>query len=113
MPVNPQVTLTSSKIKPLDPERAVTLAVRLPAGVNYSAGQVLEEITTAAQNEVQTITLGGTPGGGSFALQYPSAKGGFDQTQNIPWNASGATIAASIQAALDNLFGTGQVVVTG
>jgi len=113
MPVNPQLTLTSSKIKPLDWDKARTIAVRLPAGVSYVAGQVLEEVNAAAANEVQTITLGGTPTGGTFTLLYPSGNGGYDVAGPITWNATGATLAANIQAALDALFGTGQVVVTG
>lgn len=114
MPANPQVQLTSSKIKPIDPEQATTRAVRLPAGVTYSAGQVLEELATAAQNEVQTLTYGGTPNGGSFTLLVPSTKGGgYDQIGPIAWNGTGATQAALIQAALDAYYGSGQVVVTG
>lgn len=114
MPVNPQVTLTSSKIKPIDPEQATTRAVRLPAGVNYSAGQVLEELATAAQNEVQTITLGGTPDGGTFTLLVPATHGGgYDKIGPITWSGTGATLAANIQAALDTYYGSSQVVVTG
>src|SRR6516225_4641887 len=113
MPLNPQVTFTSSKIRPLNPEQARTISVRLPAGVTYSAGQVLEEVNIAAQNEVQTITLGGTPTGGSFTLVFPSARGSFDHAGPIGWSATGATMAANIQAALDALFGTSQVIVTG
>lgn len=114
MPANPQVQFTSSKIKPIDPEQATTRAVRLPPGVNYSAGQVLEEIATAAANEVQTITFGGTVTGGTFTLLLPSTKGGgFDAIGPIAWNATAATLAANIQAALNAYFGAGQVVVTG
>ena len=58
MPANPQVTLTSSKIKPLDPLRAETIAVRLPAGVTLPAGQVLEEVNTAAANRRIRALLG-------------------------------------------------------
>lgn len=114
MPANPQVRLTSSKIKPIDPERATTRAVRLPPGVNYSAGQVLEELATAAANEVQTITFGGTVTGGTFTLLLPSTKGGgFDSIGPITYSSTPATLAANIQAALDAYFGSGQVVVTG
>lgn len=114
MPANPQVQLTSSKIKPIDPEQATTRAVRLPPGVNYSAGQILEEVATAAANEVQTITFGGTVTGGTFTLLLPSTKGGgFDTIGPITWSGTGATLAANIQAALNAYFGSGQVVVTG
>lgn len=114
MPANPQVRLTSSKIKPIDPEHATTRAVRLPAGVTYSAGQVLEELATAAQNEVQTLTFGGTVTGGTITLLVPATKGGgFDAIGPITYSGTGATMAANIQAALDAYYGSGQVVVTG
>jgi hypothetical protein len=78
------------------------------------AGQVLGEVQVAAADEVQTITLGGTPNGGTFTLLYPAANGGsYDAAGPIAWNGTGSVLAANIQAALDALFGTGQVVVTG
>jgi hypothetical protein len=59
-------------------------------------------------DEVQTITIGGTPTGGSFKL-------GFDGevTAAIPWNATNATLIAAVDSALEALsgIGTGGVVV--
>src|SRR5262245_36647950 len=52
-------------------------------------------VPVAGTDEVQTLTLGGTPTGGTFALAF----GGF-QTTDIPWNSVNATLLASIQAAL-------------
>jgi hypothetical protein len=109
MPYNPQKVLVSSKIRPQDPERAETVSVQLPAGVNYSAGQVLEEVTGAAQTEVQTVTVTGGPTGGSFTLGYPSLSGGFDVTAAIAYNAT----ALTVQAALEAVVGTGNVTVAG
>lgn len=61
----------------------------------------------AGTNEVQTLTIGGTPSGGTFKLQYEGAT-----TTAIPWNATNATLLASIQTALDALstVGTGGLV---
>jgi hypothetical protein len=65
----------------------------------------------AGTNEVQTLTIGGTPTGGTFNLSL----NGFTSLA-IPWNATNATLLASIQAALDAFkpFGAiaSQVVAT-
>jgi len=58
--------------------------------------------------EVQTITLGGTPTGGTFKL-------GFDGfvTGPIAWSATNATLIANIDAALEALpnVGVGGIVI--
>lgn len=58
-------------------------------------------------DEIQTITIGGTPTAGSFTLTYD----GFT-TAAIPWSAVNATLIASIDAALEALpnIGVGGVV---
>lgn len=60
----------------------------------------------AGTDEVQTITIGGTPTAGSFTLTFE----GFT-TAAIPWSATNATLVASIDAALEALpnVGTGNV----
>jgi hypothetical protein len=60
----------------------------------------------AGTSEVQTLTIGGTPTGGTFKLTFE----GFT-TAAIPWNATNATLIASIDAALEALpnIGTGGV----
>jgi hypothetical protein len=57
-------------------------------------------------NEVQTLTIGGTPTGGTFALSFD----GFP-TAAITWSATNATLLANIDAALEALpnIGTGGV----
>jgi hypothetical protein len=61
---------------------------------------------TAGVNEIQTITIGGTPSGGTFILSFD----GF-LTTAITWVAVNATLLASIDAALEALpnIGTGGV----
>lgn len=56
---------------------------------------------------VQTLTLGGTPTGGTFRLAHQ----GF-VTANITWTAVDATLVSAIDAALEALpsIGTGGVV---
>lgn len=60
----------------------------------------------AGTNEVQTLTIGGTPTGGSFKLSF---KGWV--TAAINWSATNATLLAAIDAALEALpvIGTGGV----
>lgn len=65
----------------------------------------------AGTNEVQTLTLGGTPTGGTFKLTF----GGLVSAA-ITWSATNATLLANIQAALDAFAALGatasQVVAT-
>jgi hypothetical protein len=67
-------------------------------------------LASAAQlggaNEQQTVTITGTPTGGTFTLTFNGAT-----TANIAYNAA----AAAVQAALEALpnIGTGQVAVSG
>src|SRR4051812_18325297 len=61
---------------------------------------------SAGTNEVQTLTIGGTPTGGTFKLAFD----GFT-TGDITWTATDATLIANIDAALEALpnIGTGGV----
>lgn len=52
----------------------------------------------AGTNEVQTLTIGGTPTAGTFQLVFD----GFT-TAAITWSATNATLLANINAALDLL----------
>lgn len=49
-------------------------------------------------DEVQTITFGGTPTGGTFKLQFEGAV-----TADITWSATNATLVANIDTALGAL----------
>ena len=61
----------------------------------------------AGTSEVQTLTIGGTPTGGTFRLSFL----GFT-TAAITWSNVNATLVAAIDAALEALptIGTGNVV---
>jgi hypothetical protein len=61
----------------------------------------------AGTNEVQTLTIGGTPSGGTFKLGFEGR-----QTGDIAWSATNATLLANMQAALDAAFGTNSVVAS-
>ena len=53
-------------------------------------------------NEVQTLTIGGTPTGGTFKLAFDGHTSGA-----ITWSATNATLLANIQAALDAMANVG------
>jgi hypothetical protein len=76
--------------------------IEATAGDVYIAGA-----PTAGTDEVHTITIGGTPTGGTFALSLL----GF-QSAPITWSATNATLIANIDAALEAMpvIGTGGVV---
>jgi hypothetical protein len=61
---------------------------------------------SAGTSEVQTITFGGTPTGGTFKLAFDGYTTGA-----IAWSATNATLVANIDAALEALsnIGTGGV----
>lgn len=52
----------------------------------------------AGTDEVQTLTIGGTPTGGTFKLAYDG-----QVTANITWTATDATLISNIDAALEAL----------
>ena len=56
----------------------------------------------AGTNEVQTLTIGGTPTGGTFKLAFDGYTSG-----PITWSATNATLLANIQAALDAMANLG------
>jgi hypothetical protein len=90
----------------------IELPVALKDGV-YARGTVLDRTTAAGgTNEVQTITITGTPTGGSFTISFTNpSTGGVETTAAIAYNAT----AAAVQAALIALdaFDAGDVIATG
>jgi hypothetical protein len=84
-------------------------------GAIISGGRVIEGVMRGwssagapsnGTSEVQTLTIGGTPSGGTFKLAFD----GFT-TAAITWSATNATLVANIDAALEALpnIGTGGV----
>jgi hypothetical protein len=63
-------------------------------------------VPVAGTNEVQTITIGGTPTGGDFLLEF-----GGHVTGPIAWSSTNSTLVANIDAAVEALpnVGTGGV----
>ncbi len=57
-------------------------------------------------NEVQTLTISGSPTGGTYTLSF-----GPNETSNLAYNANAAAITAALEALAN--IGTGNVVVTG
>jgi hypothetical protein len=65
----------------------------------------------AGTAEIQTLTVGGTPTGGTFRLSYD----GYT-TAEIPWSETNATLVANIDAALKalpNVGATGVATAVG
>lgn len=106
MPVAPNKTLVrTNNLQARYPEDVRTLAVRLPPNVSYAAGQVLAEAgNVAAADEAQTVTITGTPTGGTFPLTFP-----YLGSITVPYNST----AAQLQTQLDAFIGAGNSVVTG
>ncbi|MCX7664398.1 MAG: hypothetical protein N2112_02505 [Gemmataceae bacterium] len=89
-------------------DAASTINVMLPASKYLAKGTVLGQVAGSgtAVNEVQTVTITGSPTGGTFRLQYDG-----ETTSAIAHNAT----AAAVQAALEALpsIGIGNVVCSG
>lgn len=85
------------------PELARENAVGIAPSQTIAAGTVLGEVGNV--NAVYTITIGAGTSGGHFTLTTtaPIAEG---PTGNIAWNATNATLLASLQSALNTTFGT-------
>lgn len=62
---------------------------------------------SAGTNEVQTLTIGGTPTAGTFTLTLDGIT-----TAAITWSATNATLLADINAKTDAKWGTSAIVAT-
>lgn len=106
----PVRTYTGQGLQPcIYPELARTDAVKLATGT-YAAGTVIGQMSTlTAANDVQTITVTGTPTGGTFRLLFNGV-----ETANITFSETAATLAANITAALEALpqIGSGNVTTS-
>jgi len=69
-------------------------------------GQIINLATTGYTTEVQTVTVSGTPTGGTFTLAFMSI-----QTAPIAWNATAAAVAAALQTLPG--IGSGGVTASG
>lgn len=105
MPLSAQHTYTLDRLAPIWPECGRQLSKRFQASLSILKGTLLA-VATSAVNAVQTITITGTPTGGTFKLTYK----GFETTA-IAYNASASTVAAAL-AALPSI-GSGNVAGSG
>jgi hypothetical protein len=106
MPFTEQYIYTLNKLNPLlAPELAVSLSRRFQASQTILKGQPVGLVTTAV-NAVQTLTITGTPTGGTFKLSFQGIK-----TAAIAYNASAAVVQAALEAIIS--IGTGGVVCGG
>jgi len=76
--------------------------------LTIASGTVVGQAASVSVNDVQTMTLTGTPTGGTFTITV-TPYGNPLTTAALAYNAT----AAQIQAALVAILGTGNVTVTG
>lgn len=69
-------------------------------GTRYNAG-----VPSAGTNEVQTLTIGGTPTGGTFRLSFEGRLSGA-----ITWVNVNATLLSNMNTALNAAYGTSSIV---
>lgn len=105
---NPSIQYTALQIQPArHPEKWRTDAIKIAVG-SYVQGTVMGKVsTTTANNDVQTITISGSPTGGTFILQF----GGYNTTA-LAYNISTANMATAL-AALPSIGSSSNVTVTG
>ena len=103
-------TYTGGPLQPSrTPEEAKQTAVKLAAGTYAKGTVVAQRSTFTAANDVQTLTVTGTPTGGTFKLGF-----GTETTAAITYSTTDATLQANVLAALEALpnIGTGNVTVS-
>lgn len=86
-----------------------TTANSIAAGVYLQASPITGRIggfSVVSRNEIQRVTITGTPTGGTFTLTFSG-----QTTAGIAYNATAATVQAALEA-LSNI-GVGDVVATG
>lgn len=89
------------------PETAIVENVNLPVSVTYARGQLLAQVS-AAVTDVQTLTITGTPTGGSVVVTITLLSGGVT-TVTIPYNSTVSATQTLVNAAV----GSGVLTVGG
>jgi hypothetical protein len=108
---NPINTFTGKYLVP-----AVNPHLAKEQSVNFAPNQVIARGTALAQatasvNDVQTVSISGTPTGGTFTLTFALPGGQSQTTAAIAYNATAANVQSALQA-LTNI-GSGNVTCTG
>ena len=97
------------KLEPaIAPELAIPISVNIAPNQTLKAGTVLGQVSASA-NDVQTLTVTGTPTGGSVTVigYNPITQGNYSLA--IPYNASASAVQALVNAAV----GSGNLTVGG
>lgn len=98
----------TAKLMPLYcPDEAVELPINLAPSTVFAKGRVLGQVTSGG-NEVQTLTVTGTPTGGSVTVTVVNPLTGITYTFDVPYNSSAATAQTAARAVLG-----ANVTVTG
>jgi hypothetical protein len=111
----PQTTVADrfaiQKLLPLYcPEDAIELPINLAPGSTFTQGTVLGRIGTTSANDLQTLTVTGTPTGGTIALTGTNPfTGAAFTTAAIAYNAA----ASAVATAVSNALGITGATVTG
>jgi hypothetical protein len=113
MPTLPTAIYTNDQLEAAygDKLPALELPVSLADGT-YLRGTLLGRSTAVAANEVQTITITGTPTGGTFTLSFTNPwTGEVETTAAIAYNAAASAVQAALLAL--NAFESGDLVASG
>ncbi len=89
------------------PEKAIELPVNLAPNTVFARGRILGQMSVSA-NEVQTLTVTGSPTGGTVTATVVQPITGQTLTLDLPYNATNANAQAAARAVLG-----ANVTVTG
>lgn len=98
-------TYNQAEVLPAVPGPERSLPVRLSSNLNLRAGSLVREVTAAAANMRQSLTINGSPTGGTYVLSFMG-----QTTTALAHNANAATIQDALRAL--PLIGA-NVTVTG
>src|SRR5882672_3715158 len=109
MAASPSYTFSQSQLQPVyNPAQARSRNVNLAAGT-YLRGTVLGQVTNVGADAVQTITVSGTPTGGTVVVNVSPTTINAPNTITLNYNN---TVAAA-QPLFDAVYGPGNTKVTG
>lgn len=109
MPIKTRTFDVNPLYPAFSPNLAVKRPVKLPLGGTYLKGRVIARPTyAAAQSEVSTLSIGGSGTGGTFTVTF-NAGNGANVSAALAYNVS----TSAFKTALEAIFGTGNVAVTG
>jgi hypothetical protein len=81
------------------PEKADELPINLVPNQRYERGRLLGHVATPT-NDVQTLTVTGTPTGGSLVIRAFDPFGGGSGTFVLPFDANAATAQTAVRSVL-------------